>query len=814
MMSGPPSRGSKHFAVVPRERSLVSTSYLALLATQFLGCANDNILRWLVIGIGKDFVEPSRVGWILAVGTATFVAPYLLWAAPSGYFADRYSKRRVIVACKFAEIIIMALAVVGIVWGQIWFMLLVLGLLGSQAALFGPAKLGSIPEMLDGSRISAANGFVGLATVTATTFGSVLGSVLADLTGFKGQERWHWTAMVIVGIAVAGWVASLFIEKLPPANPVRVFPKNLPAQTWRDLKTLAYTPTMLRVAFGIFFFWTLGGLAHLNIDQYAAEGEATHQTQMAPLLVSLVIGIGVGSVLAGLWSQGRVELGILPLGALGLAITSMLLFTVEGEFFNPSGQWTISYVGAGVLLFMLGCSGGLFDVPLAAYMQHYSPTEHRGSILAASNFLTFGGILIASIAFYFMRYPVGEGSLDHVLAGLSNQPQQQALARELWDEFHDMRERQEFINIEHFAEEHPQQGALVRDVYREVVGHPLLSARQIFLLCGVLTIPVLWYIVVLIPQATIRFMAWLLTHTIYKIRVYNRGNLPEDGAALLAPNHVSWLDGLLLVAVSPRPVRIIVTHSLMASGLSRALARVMGAIPLRRSPKGVRNAIDTAREALRNGEIVCIFPEGGMTHTGQLQTFKPGILEILKGTETKVVPVYLDELWGSIFSFRGGRFFSEGGRRVSIWFGDPIEQPGSVHDIRNAVQQLGAEAVSRRRQRAMVLPRLMIRKCRKALFRLKVADSLDQTLTGGQLLMRSLILRRLLLREVLANDEKYVGVLLPPSTGTVVVNAALTLAGRVGCNLNYTASEDIINKCIAKAGIRHVLTSRRAMEKF
>jgi acyl-[acyl-carrier-protein]-phospholipid O-acyltransferase/long-chain-fatty-acid--[acyl-carrier-protein] ligase len=124
---------------------------------------------------------------------------------------------------------------------------------------------------------------------------------------------------------------------------------------------------------------------------------------------------------------------------------------------------------------------------------------------------------------------------------------------------------------------------------------------------------------------------------------------------------------------------------------------------------------------------------------------------------------------------------------VSIWFGDPIEQPGSVYDVRNAVQQLGAEAVSRRRQRAMVLPRLMIRKCRKALFRLKIADGMDQTLTGGQLLMRSLILRRLLLREVLADDEKYVGILLPPATGTVVVNAALTLAGRVGCNLNYTA---------------------------
>ncbi len=399
MFSGAPAQGSKYFAPVPREQSLVSRSFLGLLLTQLLGCANDNILRWLVIGIGKDFVEPKRVGWILMLGTATFVLPYILFAAPSGYLADRFSKRNVIVACKVAEIVIMCLAIVGILFGQIWFMLLVLGLMGAQAALFGPAKLGSIPEMLDSSRISAANGVIGLATVTATTFGSVIGSVLADVTGFKGREGWHWTAIVLVGVAVAGWLASLLIVKLPAANPGRPLPANWVKQTWEDLKTLAHTPAMLRVALGIFFFWTLGGLAHLNIDQFAAEGEATRQTQMASLLVCLVFGIGVGSVLAGIWSQGRVELGILPLGALGLAVTSMLLFTVEGEFFNPSGHWTLSYVGAGALLFLLGCSGGLFDVPLAAYMQHYSPPEHRGSILAASNFLTFGGILIASLAF-------------------------------------------------------------------------------------------------------------------------------------------------------------------------------------------------------------------------------------------------------------------------------------------------------------------------------------------------------------------------------------------------------------------------------
>lgn len=817
MTSGDISAGSKHFAPAPRERTLVSASFLGLLATQLLGATNDNILRWLVIGIGKDYFQGGQVSRILALGTAVFVLPYILLAAPSGYLADRYSKRRVIVSCKVAEILIMALAIVGICWGHVWFMLAVLGMIGAQAALFGPAKLGSIPEMLDESRISAANGLIGLTTVLATMIGTTVGSWLADSTGEKGQEHWQWSAIVLVGVAVAGWATSLLIEHLPAANPKRRFPWDMVKQTWQDLKSLAHTPAMLRVALGIMFFWSLGALANLNIDQFAFEAGGEKQTQVAPLLAALVIGVGVGSVLAGVWSAGRVELGILPLGALGLVIVPLLLFTVEGEFFKPSGDWTLSYVIAGLLLFLLGCSAGLFDVPLAAYMQQNSPAKSRGSILAASNFLTFGGMLLASLAFDVMRMPTEPGTLPKLQSHYATDPEGSAVAERMWLQMEQLTQDGKKIDVESLVHSNLQHEGVVREAYQEFVGRPWLSAREIFLLCGMLTIPVLVYIVVLIPQATIRFLAWLVTHTVYKIRVYNRANLPEKGPALLAPNHVSWLDGLLLVAVSPRPVRLIVTNRLLSRRWARGLANIMGAIPIQPAPKAVKSAIDTARDALNNGEVVCIFPEGGMTRTGQLQPFKPGMLEILKGTDAALVPVYLDELWGSIFSFRGGKFFwkwPRPGRAVSIWFGEPLKRPTSIYEVRNAVQELSATAVMGRKQRAMVLPRLMIRKCRRAMFRWKIADSTDQSLTGGQLLMRSLILRRLLTRDVFEAEEKYVGILLPSSIPAVVTNAAVALAGRVSSNLNYTMSADVMNKCIAKADIRHVLTSRKVMDRL
>ncbi|MBX3432473.1 MAG: MFS transporter [Pirellulales bacterium] len=822
MTAGQLAKGSKHFAAVDRDHSLLSPSFLALLVTQLLGATNDNILRWLIIGIGKQYAENSAsVAAILTKGTVAFVAPYLLLASISGYLADRFSKRQVIVVCKAAEAAIMLLAIASILLGQVWAMLVVLALMGAQSALFGPAKLGSIPEILDDSRISAANGILGLTTVVATSIGAVVGSVLADVTGHHGQERWWLSAVVLLGVAAVGWLTSLAIRPLPAADPTRTFPWDAARQTWRDLQTLAHTPAMLRVALGIAFFWTLGGLANLNIDQFAVEGLATKQSQMSGLLVCLVVGVGVGSVLAGFWSKGKVELGMLPLGAGGLAIVTYLLFTIEGELFDPSGEWTLSYVAAAALLFLLGFSGGLFDVPLASYMQHYSPQDRRGSILAASNFLTFSGIVLASIAFWTLRLPTAEAELEHVQSALAS-PADQQLAAELWDSMRAAKSAGEPIDVAAMMRAQPGSLDVVEKVYDELLGHPLLSARQIFLLCGILTVPVFVYIVVLIPQATIRFLAWLVTHTAYKIRQFGRVNLPEEGPALLVPNHVSWLDGLLLVAVVQRPLRMIVTGSLVNRWWSRRLAQIMGVIPILRTPKAARGAIETARQALRDGELVCIFPEGGVTRSGQLQPFRPGMLEILKGVDAPVVPVYLDELWGSIFSFRGGKFFWKWprawGRAVSIWFGKPLVKPRNILEVRSAVQQLGADAVVGRRQHAMVLPRVMIRKCKRALFRWKIADSTGAALTGGQLLMRSLILRRLLAREVFRGntpaDEKYVGVLLPPSNGAVVVNAALTLAGRVACNLNYTVSADVMNACIAKAGIKHVLTSRRVMDKL
>jgi acyl-[acyl-carrier-protein]-phospholipid O-acyltransferase/long-chain-fatty-acid--[acyl-carrier-protein] ligase len=816
---------------------LWSRSLISLLCMQACTVVNDNVFRWLAVGIGKRFVEPKYESAVLAAGALAFVVPYLLLAAPAGYLADRFAKRQVILVCKFAEIVLMVLGVFAIANRSLVSLFTILMLMGAQAALFSPSRLMSLPELLKPSAIPAANGLMGLTTVVASVLGAVIGNWLTDLTSPEGPGGLKLSAMVLIGVAAAGYAISWLMRYVSAANPTLGFPWNAPVQTVRDLRELYRHAGLFRVALGIAFFWSLASLAQLNIDRFAFDSGAFQQSDVAPLLAALAAGVGLGSVLAGIWSQGRVELGIVPLGGLLIAICSMTLFLVPGQLVEPAGAtamasasrvaagtggaiaagttaragvggaagtgtgtgtgtgaesaanepssanslsastdkagetrrgpadpphhgiYTRSYGLAVVLLLLLGTGAGLFDVPLEAYLQHRSPAVSRGSLLAASNFLTFGGISLSSLLFLAMRAPL------------------------------------------------------------RADGSALFTARQIFLVCGVLTIPVCVYIVWRIPQASIRFLVWLASLLVYRIRVHGRDNLPPEGGAVIASNHVSWLDGFLLMMISSRPVRAIAWVGSLENRWVRALADLHGVIPIDPSkPKSVIRALKTAREAVEQGELVAIFPEGGITRTGLTQAFKPGMLRIVEGTKIPVVPVYLDGLWGSLFSFSDGRFFRKRPKAwpypIDIHFGRPIDTPSDIQQVRQAVLELGSQAVAHRTRAMPIVSRMFIRQAKQRLRGFKIADSLGTEVSGGQTLMRALILRRLLRRHVLASDEKMVGVLLPPSAGGVIANAALALDRRVSVNLNYTVSNDVMNACLKLAGIRHVLTTRKFLERF
>jgi acyl-[acyl-carrier-protein]-phospholipid O-acyltransferase/long-chain-fatty-acid--[acyl-carrier-protein] ligase len=731
------------------------------MLTQFFGTLNDNMFRWFVVPLGKELIDPAVA---LALGAICFILPYPLLAALAGYVADRFSKRTVIVWCKFAEIMLMCLGIAAVLSGHLTLVFFVVALMGAQSALFSPAKYGSIAEILPGDQLTQGNGWMGLVTIVSSALGFIVGNGLYALTQHlspAGPILAHRPAFssiapaaaAFLGVAIVGWIASLTIRPLRPADPSRSFPYNMAVDTVRSLRLVTHDRTLLRTTLGIAFFWFLATLAQLNIDSYGTKVLNLAQKDVGPLLAVLVIGVGLGSLLAGLWSEGRVELGMVPLGAIGICTSAFLLY-MTGDSVTPGATETHNaYAWSCVWLLSLGVSSGLFDIPLETYLQHRSDTRVRGSILAASNFISYTLMLVSAILFWFMQTRLG------------------------W------------------------------------------TASTIFLAAGLGTVPVAVYVVCLIPQATIRCIVWILSKIFYRVRVRGLENLPERGGALVVANHVSWLDGVLLLLVSSRPIRMLAYSDYVSGWWIRWLTRMWGVIPIRNTdgPKALIRSLQEAKEALVQGDLVCIFAEGGITRTGQLQPFQRGLLRVVDGTGCPVVPVYLDELWGSIFSYSGGRFFWKWPRRlpypVSINFGTPLADPDNIDQVRQAVQTLGVESVEARKDRIMVPQRQVVRQLKKSRFRSKVADSGGQDFTGGKLLTACLVFRQLLTRHVLSGDEQMVGILLPPAAGSVIANLAVSLLGRVAVNLNYTLSNTDVNHCVRQAGIKHVLTSKRFLEK-
>lgn len=735
------------------QKRLTSRSFVSYLITQGFGAINDSMFRWLVVPVAKfriaeNFAVESGASAAeltsraesleaiaIAAGLACFVLPFVIFAPYAGFLGDRFSKRSVTIGCKIAEVAIMALGIAGIWWGNLYALFAILFGMGTQSAMMSPAKMGIIPEIVTKDRVSAANGVVGLVTVISVVIGTVAGNVLYSLTGDYGTDGIWKSALALLSVALIGWIASHFIMRVPAGDPKRRFPINPIAESYRDTVYLCKNRVLLRVTVGIAFFWCVAALAQMNIDVYVLKQLGLPQSQVGIFLGVLSIGVAVGSVLAGTWSGGRVELGIVPLGTTLIVLSSITLTITDQSPF-----WTA------IMLFVLGTGGGLFNVPLSAYLQERSPKESLGIILSAGNLITYIGILGVSLAF-----------------------------------------------------------ALMRAQYN-------LEPKIVFLVTGIATIPILLYVVFVIPHATIRFFVWLISRCIYKLKVRGIDNLPSQGGALLVANHVSWVDGILISLASTRPIRMVAYADYLKP--IQWLANLFGVIPIRPGggPRQLLQSLRTAREAVASGDLVCIFAEGRISRTGQLLPFERGMMKIIDKTDAPVIPVYLDELWGSIFSFSGGKFLWKKPKRVpypvTVSFGDPLSSVTDVHEVRQAVETLGVASMEDRKQEQLIPARQFIRQCKKSAGRLKVADSAGTELTGTRLLAAALLFRKLLEKK-LGADTRMIGLLLPPSVGGAIANAAVTLLGRCAVNLNYTLSSDVVDFCIDECGITHVLTSRK-----
>ncbi len=703
--------------------------------TQFLGAMNDNVLKLMIIFCLIGAKCADQAGVITATVGAAFVLPFLLFSAPAGGLADRLRKSRIIVAVKGVEVVVTALAVAAFAMGWHNGLYLVIFLMATHSAFFAPAKYGVIPELAEREQLSRANGLVESFTYLAIILGTTLASVLT-----QAVHGHYWVAALFCLVtALAGLWAASGMDTSPQVDADRKV-SLLPTEILRTLMAIRGDRYLMLAVIGQAFFMLVGAFAQLNLIAFGMQQLGLSEAHSGYLFLAAALGIGGGSLLAAKLSGRDVEFGIVPIGAAGLTIASILLHALPA---------TIGSCLAILVLF--GVSAGLFSLPLQTFIQFRADPAKRGEVLAASSFINWVAILIASGLTWLFSGPLG------------------------------------------------------------------LSAAQGFSIVGVITLLFTLASFWVLPDFLLRFIALATTRIFYRLRIIGGENLPVEGPALLIPNHVTWVDALLLTATNQRRIRFVMERSIYNTPILRSLFRLMGVIPVSSEDgkKGLLEFMKQARAALDDGYLVCIFAEGQLTRNGMLREFRGGFERIVKGTDYPIIPVYIGGAWGSILSYAHGRLLSRlpafSPYPMTVLFGNPMPSTSTAMEVRQRVAELSCDYFDSRKEQRRPLEEYFIRSARQNWKRKAVADSSGKSLTYGRTLTGAVALAGKLDGNI--GTPVHVGLLLPPSAGGVIANLALMLMGKIPVNLNYTAAEGSLRSAVEQCGITTIITSKAFLEK-
>ena len=602
----------------------MSTSVFSLLVkrrfgpfffTQFLGAFNDNVFRQaLILLIASGVVAGTEVNTLNNVALALFILPFFLFSALAGQLADKYDRAMLVRRIKLVEIFIMTFAAVGFLFNAVYFLLAILFCMGLQSTFFGPIKYSIIPQHLPSRELVSGNALVEMGTFLAILLGSISGVLLK----MDAADPLIVSA-VVVGLAVLGYLAARGIPKAPAADPGMKINWNLWRETWHIVGYAREVKSVWMCVLGICWFWFLGAAYTTQLKVYVDDYLLGTDGLYALLLGTFSVGIGLGSYLCEKMSGHRVELGLVPLGSIGLSAFGIdLFFSYAGlpkdvsvdiaAFLQQPAGWRVM-----VDLLGIGVFGGFYIVPLFALIQQRSNPSHLARIIAANNILN-------------SLFMVGSAVAGIVLVGMLD-----------------------------------------------------LTVPEFFLVLSLANVLVAAYIYTRVPEFLIRLLVWMLTNVLYRIKETGMENIPDEGPCLLVCNHVSYVDALLLGGAVRRPVRFVMAKPIYDLPLMNYIFRTGKAIPIdskERNPEIYQQAFERINEELADGQVVCIFPEGKLTRDGELAEFKTGMEKIVNENRVPVIPMALSGLWGSFFSHKGGpaltrlpkRFWS----RVKLNVGEPV----------------------------------------------------------------------------------------------------------------------------------------------
>ncbi|MBN1794866.1 MAG: MFS transporter [Candidatus Omnitrophica bacterium] len=715
-----------------------SRSFQGLMVTQFLGAFNDNAFKVVVSLLAlRNMPQTAEGAQFVSMIGALFIIPFILFSPYAGFLADRFSKRSVIIAAKIAEALVMGLGFFALASGNLLGLCAVLFLLSAQSAFFSPAKYGILPEILDNAELSKGNGYLQMWTFLAIIFGTACGGQIVTI--FFDIS---YASIFFIFISAVGIAASIFITRVP-AHPAQQFEVNAFRNTVRTIKDIKRNKPLFLTLVAICYFWFSGAVFQMNAILFGKTVLVLSEIQVSILLTAAAFGIGLGSALAGRLSGGKVEFGLVPVGALGMTAFYLML-----------GNRLLSFSQTLLFVLFIGIFGGFFIIPLNAYFQQQSPPAERGRFLAASNLLSSMGILFASVILWFLGTVIG------------------------------------------------------------------FDAARIFSIMGLLSFAAMLYIFRTLPDTFLRFFNWVLTHTIYRVRVSGIEHIPQEGGALIVCNHVSYVDPSLLLASVQRPIRFLIYRGIYDNVFLKPFCRIVKGIPvsLYDGPKAMMKSLKEAREAIEAGDLVCIFAEGGLTRTGNMLPFNQGFEHIMKDLDAPIIPACIDSIWGSVFTYENGRYFWKMPKRfphpIAVCFGAALPSFSKTHQVRLAVQELMADAFAMRGPEQKKLHIEFIHEAKKHPFRFCMADSTGVRLSYIKVLTAVMVMSQQLFgKDEEESPDEMVGVYLPASCAASLVNGAILFSGKIPVNLNFTGSKESLDSAVRQCGMRRIVTSRKFLEK-
>lgn len=611
--------------------------FLPFFLTQFFGAFNDNVFKnALVIMIAFRVVE-EQVDILTNLAFGLFILPFFLFSAFAGQVADKFEKAMLIRRVKMGEICIMLLASVGFYLNSIPLLIFVLFLMGSQSTLFGPVKYGYLPEKLSNHELMGGNGLVESSTFISILLGTILGGVLIALDSFVP------ISVAVVTFATLGYLSARQIPLCEAAEPTIKLDWNLWRATVKNLRIIPEKRVVFLSVLGISWFWFFGSVFLAQMPNFSRTVLNGNEHVVTLLLTMFSVGIGVGSLLCEKLSGRRVEIGLVPVGALGLAWFGFDLYWVSSDW-PVSGLQNLGIAAVMQVpgayrvltdLAMIGVFGGLYIVPLYSLVQERSDASKVSRVIAGNNIINAIFMVVAAV-------------LGMVVLGVLG-----------W------------------------------------------SIPQLFMITVVLHIIVCIYIFTVVPEFILRLIAWLLVSLVYRVKYKGLEKIPAEGPVVLVCNHVAFVDPAIVMGRVRRPTRFVMHHKIYNKFGMKFLFKAAKAIPVasaKENPEMMEAAFKSVREALADGDVVCIFPEGSLTADGQIGQFKKGIERIVEETPVPVVPMALNNLWGSMFSRYSkkivGRLPRKFMAKVELIVGDPVppEQVTADH-LFDLVTELKNQAV-------------------------------------------------------------------------------------------------------------------------